>query len=180
MSALNLVKGQKIDLTKENPGLAKITVGLGWDVISGATADLDASVFEQDASKKVTNTVFFGALTSAGIVHQGDNLTGEGDGDDEKIDVVLADVTADRLKFVVNIYDGIAKNQNFGMIENAYIRLVDADTGNELLRYDLSEDYSSDTAVIAGELYKHNGEWKFAALGTGMSGDLNAIKESIR
>lgn len=180
-----LVKGQKVDLTKSNPGLAKINAGLGWDVNifdGGAQFDLDAEVFLLADNGKVTSDadfVFYGnAVHSSGAVeHSGDNRDGAGDGDDETIRIDLSKVPANitRITFTVTIYDAEARNQNFGQVRNAFIRIYNPDTNEELLRYDLSEDYSIETALIIGELYRHNGEWKFNAVGAGYQGGLEAL-----
>ncbi|MCI6086358.1 MAG: TerD family protein [Selenomonas sp.] len=183
--AVNLKKGQKVDLTKGNPGLSKLLVGLGWDVNKydgGSDFDLDAAAFLLDANGKVTSDadfVFFNNLkhASGSVEHMGDNLTGEGDGDDEQIKVDLSKVPAniDKIDFTVTIYDAEARKQNFGQVSNAYIRVVDEAKGQELIRFDLGEDFSVETAVIVGELYRHGGEWKFNALGSGFSGGLAAL-----
>lgn len=183
MENVSLVKGQKIDLTKGNEGLDKIAVGLGWDVneTNGSSFDLDASVYETDKENKSKGIVYFGNLKSNGIEHQGDNLTGEGDGDDEVINVELSKVSegTEGMHFVANIYQANAKGQNFGQVKNAYIRIVDLRNNEELCKFDLSEDYSANTGVIAGKIYRHNGEWKFEATGKGVDGDLNEIKEKL-
>jgi len=186
---VNLQKGQKIDLTKNNPGLTKLLVGLGWDPVKSGgggggllgglfgggkspNIDCDASVYLLDANGKLANKknlVFFRNLTSpcGSVRHTGDNLTGDGDGDDEQIHVDLARVPADvhRLTFVVNIYDCVKRKQHFGMIKNAFIRIVNGANGQELCKYNLSEGYEGKTSLITGEVYRHSGEWKFAALG---------------
>lgn len=186
---INLQKGQKIDLTKTNPGLTKIMIGLGWDPVKnsgggggflkgllggggGADIDCDASVFLLDANKKLTkknNLIYFGNLQSAcgGVRHMGDNLTGQGDGDDEQIQIDLARVAPDvqRLVFVVNIYQCVQRKQHFGMIQNAFIRVVNSDNQQEICKFNLSEGYDGKTALITGEVYRHNNEWKFAAIG---------------
>ena len=182
---INLSKGQKVDLTKKNPGLKKIMVGLGWDVNafdSGFDFDLDAAAFMLDASGKCPSDkefVFYGNLvhSSESVKHMGDNLTGEGDGDDEQILVDLTKVPAniERIAFTVTIYEAEARHQNFGQVSNSYIRLVDETTGKEMIRYDLGEDFSIETAVVVGELYRHNGEWKFNAIGSGFQGGLAAL-----
>ena len=183
--AVNLKKGQKVDLTKGNPGLSKLLIGLGWDVNKydgGSDFDLDAAAFLLGADGKVTSDadfVFFNNLkhASGAVEHMGDNLTGEGDGDDEQIKVDLSKVPAniDKIDFTVTIYDAEARKQNFGQVSNAYIRVVDEAKGQELIRFDLGEDFSVETAVIVGELYRHGGEWKFNALGSGFSGGLAAL-----
>lgn len=183
--AINLTKGQKVDLTKGNPGLKKIMVGLGWDVNafdSGYDFDLDAAAFLVGADGKCPTEkefVFYGNLThtSESVNHMGDNLTGAGDGDDEQIQVDLSLVPAniERIAFTVTIYDAEVRGQNFGQVSNAFIRIVDETTGEELIRYDLGEDFSIETAVVVGELYRHNGEWKFNAIGSGFQGGLAAL-----
>ncbi len=183
--AINLSKGQKIDLTKGNPGLTKIMVGLGWDVNafdSGADFDLDAAAFMTGANGKCPTEmefVFYNNLEhqSGSVKHMGDNLTGEGDGDDEQIWIDLAAVPAnvDKIAFTVTIHDAAARGQNFGQVSNAFIRIVNDSNGQELIRYDLGEDFSIETAVVVGELYRYNGEWKFNAIGSGFQGGLAAL-----
>jgi tellurium resistance protein TerD len=183
--AVSLSKGQKVDLTKGNPGLSKIIVGLGWDTNKydgGADFDLDAAAFLLAANGKVASDsdfVFYGNLkhSSGGVEHMGDNLTGEGDGDDEQIKVNLAAVPAsvDKIGFTVTIYEAESRKQNFGQVSNAYIRIVDETSNAELIRYDLGEDFSVETAVVVGELYRNNGEWKFNAIGSGFQGGLKAL-----
>lgn len=182
---ISLQKGQKVNLTKDNPSLKKIMVGLGWDVNTfdtGGAFDLDASAFLLDASGKVTGSqdfVFYGNLNhpSGGVSHQGDNLTGAGEGDDEQIQVDLSKVPAaiTKIAFTVTIYEADKRQQNFGQIDNAFIRIVDEITGQELLRYDLSEDFSIETAIIFGELYRNGSDWKFNAVGSGYQGGLAAL-----
>ena len=186
--SVNLQKGQKISLVKEGSGgLKKIMVGLGWDEVEQKRRlfapkpqdiDCDASVILCGKDGKVVGQdpkqccVYFGNLrhSSGAIVHQGDNLTGGGDGDSEQIMVDRPDIPANvnKLVFVVNIYDANVKNQHFGMIRNAYIRIVDTGNRTEICRYNLSEDYSGMTGVIVGELYRHENEWKFNAIGQGV------------
>lgn len=187
--AVSLSKGQKISLEKVaadagiQGGLTKILCGLGWDVgrfDSGSDFDLDASVFLCDASGKVAkdgNFVFYNNLKAPGVEHTGDNRTGAGDGDDEVIKVDLSQVEPDvaKIAITVTIDKADERKQNFGMVENSYIRIVDEATGTELLRYDLGEDYSVETAVVVAELYRHNGEWKFNAVGSGFAGGLAAL-----
>ena len=182
---INLSKGQKVDLTKGNPGLKNVMVGLGWDVNafdSGSDFDLDASAFMCGANGKCPTEkefVFYGNLEhpSGAVKHQGDNLTGEGDGDDEQIFVDLKAIpeSVDKIAFTVTIYEAQERRQNFGQVSNAYIRIVDEDTNQELIRYDLGEDFSIETAIVVGELYRHNGEWKFNAIGSGFQGGLAAL-----
>lgn len=183
--SVNLSKGQKVNLTKGNPGLSKILVGLGWDVNSfdsGTDFDLDASAFLLNSAGVVRNEkdfIFYGNKSDASnsIVHSGDNRTGEGDGDDEAIRIDLSKVPADidKIAFTVTIYEAEQRRQNFGQVDNAYIRIVNDVDGNELLRYDLGEDYSIETAIVFAELYRNNGEWKFAAIGSGFQGGLAAL-----
>lgn len=182
---INLSKGQKVDLTKGNPGLKKIMVGLGWDVNAfdgGYDFDLDAAAFMAGANGKCPTEkefIFYGNLehSSGAVKHMGDNLTGEGDGDDEQIEVDLSAIPAnvEKVAFTVTIYDAEQRRQNFGQVSNAYIRIVDEVSNTELIRYDLGEDFSIETAVVVGELYRHNGEWKFNAIGSGFQGGLAAL-----
>ena len=183
--AINLTKGQKVDLTKGNPGLKKLKVGLGWDVNafdSGADFDLDAAAFmlgDNGRCPTEKEFIFYGNLThpSESIKHMGDNLTGEGEGDDEQIFVDLTKIPANvsKVAFTVTIYEAESRGQNFGQVSNSFIRIVDESTGQELIHYDLGEDFSIETAVVVGELYKHNGEWKFNAIGSGFQGGLAAL-----
>lgn len=182
---INLSKGQKVELTKDNPSLTKIMVGLGWDVNafdSGADFDLDASVFmvgENGKCPTEKDFIFYGNLehSSGSVKHMGDNRTGAGDGDDEQITVDLKAIPANisKVAFTVTIYDAEARRQNFGQVSNAYIRIVDENTGAEVIRFDLGEDFSIETAVVVGEIYRHNGEWKFNAIGSGFQGGLAAL-----
>lgn len=183
--AVNLSKGQKVDLTKTNPGLTKIIVGLGWDVNKydgGSEFDLDAAAFLCSDMGRVTSDadfVFYNNKehSSGSVIHSGDNLTGEGEGDDEQLQVDLSKVPdmISKIDFTVTINDADIRNQNFGQVSNAYIRIVNEATGEELIRYDLGEDYSIETAVIVGELYRNAGEWKFNAIGSGFQGGLAAL-----
>ncbi len=182
---INLSKGQKVDLTKENPGLKSIMVGLGWDVNaydSGADFDLDAAAFMLGENGKCITEkefIFYGNLehNSGAVKHMGDNLTGEGEGDDEQIQVDLTKIPANvqKIAFTVTIYEAEERRQNFGQVSNAFIRIVDEATNTELIHYDLGEDFSIETAVVVGELYRHNGEWKFNAIGSGFQGGLAAL-----
>ena len=182
---INLSKGQKVDLTKGNPGLKNIMVGLGWDVNAfdtGADFDLDAAAFMLGSNGKCPTDkefVFYGNLEhpSGAVKHMGDNRTGDGEGDDEEMEIALADVPAnvERIAFTVTIYEAEARRQNFGQVSNAYIRIVDKDTNQELIHYDLGEDFSIETAIVVGELYKHHGEWKVNAIGSGFQGGLAAL-----
>ena len=165
---INLSKGQKVDLTKGNPGLKNVMVGLGWDVNafdSGADFDLDAAAFMLGSNGKCPTEkefVFYGNLThpSGSVQHMGDNLTGEGDGDDEQIKIDLTKVPTDvtKIAFTATIYEPEQRRQNFGQVNNAFIRIYNEETGEEMLRYDLGEDFSIETAVVFGELYKNNNE----------------------
>ncbi|HAN09456.1 MAG TPA: stress protein [Clostridiales bacterium] len=188
--SINLQKGQKVDLTKGNATLKKIMVGLGWDEADSAASkgksflgslmgggqspqvDCDASAILCNASNKINekgDVVYFGNLAhkSGCVKHMGDNLTGAGDGDDEQIAVNLLDVPSnyEKIVFVVNIYQAVQRKQHFGMIKNAFIRLVDADTKAELFKFNLSENYDNMTAMIFGEIYRYQGDWKFNAMG---------------
>ena len=183
--AVCLKKGQKVDLTKTNPGLKKITVGLGWDVNrydGGSDFDLDASAFMLAGNGHVTNDgdfVFYGngSHASGSVVYGGDNRTGAGEGDDEQIfvDLSLVPAAVEKIDFTVTIYEAAERRQNFGQVSNAYVRIVDDATGQELIRYDLEEDFSIETALVVGELYRHGGEWKFNAIGSGFQGGLEAL-----
>ena len=182
---VSLQKGQKVSLTKDNPGLKKVVVGLGWDVNSfdtGGDFDLDAAAFLLGDSGKVADSddfVFYRNLThsSGSVVHQGDNLTGIGDGDDEQIKVDLSKVpdSVTKIAFTVTIYEAEQRRQNFGQVNNAFIRIYNEETGEEMIRYDLGEDFSIETAAVFGELYKNGGEWKFNAIGNGFQGGLAAL-----
>ncbi|MBR6028694.1 MAG: TerD family protein [Clostridia bacterium] len=183
--AVNLVKGQKVSLTKGNAGLKHLLVGLGWDTNTfdtGADFDLDASVFMLGDSGKVLSDddfVFYGNQQhkSGAVASTGDNRTGEGEGDDEQILVDLSLIPAEysHIVFTVTIYDAETRRQNFGMVNNSFIRVVNQDTDEELLRYDLGEDYSIETAIAVAEIYRHGDEWKFCAIGSGFSGGLEAL-----
>lgn len=185
--AISLTKGGNVNLSKESPNLTNIAVGLGWNprATDGQAFDLDAIAFLVNESGKVradTDFIFFNNLKSSdgSVEHTGDNRTGEGDGDDEVIKVDLSKVPADvsKVVFCAVIYDGQARNQNFGQVANAYIRIVNTQGGAEVARYDLSEDSSTETAMIFGELYKNNGEWKFRAVGQGFAGGLGPLAAS--
>jgi len=181
MSTINLTKGQKIDLTKTNPGVKKFKVGLGWNpnTAVGGTFDVDVSAFILGENKKRVSDahfVFYNNLKSPNdfVIHNGDNTTGVGEGDDETLVVDFSKVKPDEkeIVFVVTIHDALTKNQNFGQIGGSYIRICDEVTGNEIMKYDLNEDYSVETAMVFGKLYLKDGEWKFEAVGTGMKGGL--------
>ena len=181
---INLSKGAKINLTKQAPGLKKVLIGLGWDTnkYSGcADFDLDASVFCQNDRGMTApeGFVFYNNLQAYGgaVQHMGDNRTGAGDGDDEviKIDLNALESDVQKIAFTVTIDQADTRRQNFGMVENSGIRIVDEATGTELLRYDLGEDYSIETAVVVAELYRNGAEWKFNAIGSGFQGGLAAL-----
>jgi len=183
--AVSLQKGQKVDLTKSNPGLTKILIGLGWDTNKydgSADFDLDAAAFLLGESGKVNNDadfIFYNNLkdASGSVVHLGDNLTGEGDGDDEQLKIELSKVPQNisKISFTVTINDAEARKQNFGQVSNAFIRVCNGETGAELIRYDLGEDFSVETAVVVAELYRNGTEWKFNAIGSGFHGGLEAL-----
>ncbi len=182
---INLSKGQRIDLTKTNPGLTRAVIGLGWDTNrydGGIDFDLDASAFLADENSKVVNDVdfiFYNNLVhpSGGVEHTGDNRTGAGDGDDEQIVIDFSKIPAhiSKVGIAVTIHDADSRNQNFGQVSNAFVRVVNEETNVEILRFDLGEDFSVETAVVICELYKHNGDWKFNAIGSGFSGGLAAL-----
>nr|WP_314228883.1 TerD family protein [uncultured Kingella sp.] len=182
--AVSLSKGQNVSLSKTDPLLKHILIGLGWDARSsdGQDFDLDASVFMTADNGKVPSDdyfVFYNQLKSpcGSVQHTGDNLTGDGDGDDESIIVELEKVPANikSLFITVTIHDAETRRQNFGQVSNAFVRLVNHETGQEVLRFDLSEDYSTETAMVFGEVYRHNGDWKFRAIGQGYAGGLLAL-----
>ncbi len=183
--AVNLSKGQKVDLTKGNPGLNKLLVGLGWDgnrYDGGFEFDLDAAAFLLSGGGKVAGDedfVFYGNLkhVSGGVACTGDNRTGAGDGDDEVImvDLSLVPASVEKIAFTVTIHEADVRKQNFGQVENAYIHIMDDVAHTELIRFDLGEDFSIETAVVVGELYRNNGEWKFNAIGNGFQGGLPAL-----
>lgn len=185
--AVSLSKGGNVSLSKEAPGLRAVRVGLGWDtrVTDGSAFDLDASAFVLNEGGKVRSDgdfIFYNNLSGAGgaVVHQGDNLTGEGDGDDEVVIVSLDQLPAEvaKISFCVTIHDADTRRQNFGMVSNAFIRVANNDGGTEIARYDLSEDASTETAMIFGELYRHGAEWKFKAIGQGFAGGLSPLARS--
>ena len=186
--AISLQKGGNVNLSKEAPGLSKIVIGLGWDprTSDGAGFDLDGSAFLLKADGKVRSDadfIFYNNLKSAdgSVIHAGDNLTGGGDGDDEKITVDLAKVPADieRLAISVTIHEADARKQNFGMVAKAFIRCLNADGNAEIARFDLSEDSSTETAMIFGEIYRAGSEWKFKAIGQGFKGGLGPLARSF-
>jgi tellurium resistance protein TerD len=182
---VNLLKGQKVDLTKTNPGLTNIVVGLGWDTnkySGGNDFDLDSSVFLLNGASKCSSEkdfVFYNNTVggNGSVEHHGDNRTGAGDGDDEQVTVNLANVpaTVEKIAFAITIHEADARNQNFGQVSNSYVRILNETNGEELVRYDLGEDFSIETSVVVGELYRHNGEWKFNAIGSGYQGGLISL-----
>ncbi|EGV33144.1 MULTISPECIES: TerD family protein [Thiorhodococcus] len=182
--AISLQKGGNVSLTKTDPGLTNVLVGLGWDARStdGAAFDLDASVFLVGEDGKVLSDghfVFYNQKTSpdGAVVHAGDNTTGEGEGDDETVSINLPGVEAgvQRVVFAVTIHEAESRKQNFGMVRNAFMRVLNKDSNTELARFDLSEDYSTETAMVFGEIYRHGSEWKFKAVGQGFAGGLGAL-----
>ena len=182
--SVNLTKGGNVSLTKQAPGLSAVVVGLGWDArtTDGQAFDLDASAIVCNADGKALSDkhfIFFNNLSSpdGAVQHTGDNLTGEGSGDDEQVKVNLAGLPAeaDRVVFPVSIYDGDTAGQTFGQVRNAFIRVVNQADSSELARYDLSEDASTETAMVFGELYRSGAEWKFRAVGQGYSAGLSGI-----
>ncbi|TVT85203.1 TerD family protein [Pseudomonas sp. H3(2019)] len=185
--ALTLQKGGNLSLSKTDPSLTKILVGLGWDprATDGTEFDLDASAFLLGANGKVrgdADFIFYNQLKSAdgSIEHTGDNRTGAGDGDDEVLKIDLSRVPADidKVAFTVTIHDADARKQNFGQVGGSFIRIANEITGTEIVRYDLAEDASTETAMIFAELYRNNGEWKFRAVGSGFAGGLKALANS--
>jgi tellurium resistance protein TerD len=186
--AVSLSKGGNVNLSKEAPGLTNIVIGLGWDVraTDGAAFDLDASAFILTAEGKVrsdSDFIFYNNLKSAdgSIEHTGDNTTGEGEGDDEQVKVALPGVPAevDKLAVAVTIHDAETRGQNFGMVSDAFIRVVNEANGSEIARYDLSEDASTETAMIFGELYRNGSDWKFRAVGQGFAGGLAPLARTF-
>lgn len=186
--SVSLVKGGNVSLTKEDPTIESITVGLGWDArtTDGSDFDLDASCFmltERGKVRRDSDFIFYNNLESdcGSVAHMGDNRTGGDDGDDEEIMVDLTKVptAVEKLAFTVTIYDADTRNQNFGMVSNAYIRIVNRKTGHEIARFDLSEDASTNTAIIFGEVYRSNNEWKFRAVGQGFDGGLGPLAKNF-
>jgi tellurium resistance protein TerD len=182
--AISLNKGGNVNLSKEAPNLENVLVGLGWDAraTDGQDFDLDASLFMVKDDGKVPGDAYFifynqSKSPEGSIEHTGDNLTGSGEGDDEQVLVTLSKVPSEvqRLVVVVTIHDADARRQNFGQVSNAFVRIVNRDNNQEIVRFDLSEDYSTETAMIFGEIYRHSGDWKFRAVGQGYSGGLRAL-----
>ncbi|BAJ28294.1 MULTISPECIES: TerD family protein [Kitasatospora] len=185
---VSLSKGGNVSLTKEAPGLTAVVVGLGWDVrtTTGTDFDLDASALlctEQGKVRSDADFIFFNNLKSAdgSVEHTGDNLTGEGEGDDEQVKVDLANVPAEitKIVFPVSIYDAENRQQSFGQVRNAFIRVLNQAGGAEIARYDLSEDASTETAMVFGELYRNGAEWKFRAIGQGYASGLRGIAQDF-
>lgn len=185
--AVSLSKGGNVSLSKEAPGLSEVIVGLGWDprVTDGTEFDLDASIFITGENGKVLNDssfIFYNnkKSTDGSVEHLGDNRSGQGDGDDEQVNVKLTSLGADvkKLVFAVTIHDAETRKQSFGQVGNAYIRVLNKADGKEIARYDLSEDASTETAMIFGELYRHNDEFKFKAIGQGFAGGLKPLAEA--
>ncbi|MBW0116314.1 TerD family protein [Pseudonocardia abyssalis] len=181
---VSLTKGGNVSLTKEAPGLTDVIVGLGWDVrtTTGTEFDLDASAIVLNAEGKAVSDkhfIFFNNLTTPDgtVEHTGDNLTGEGEGDDEQVKVNLAGLPAevDKVVFPVSIYDADTRSQSFGQVRNAFIRVVNSAGGAEIARYDLTEDASTETAMVFGELYRNGADWKFRAVGQGYASGLAGI-----
>jgi len=186
--AISLQKGGNVNLSKEAPGLKKMTIGLGWDTraTDGAGFDLDGAVFLLNTTGKVRSDadfIFYNNLKSAdgSIVHSGDNTTGAGDGDDETVTIDLSSVPADIDKIVVGvtIHEAESRGQNFGMVSKAFIRCINADGGTEIARYDLSEDGSTEAAMVFGEVYRNGTDWKFRAIGQGFQGGLGPLAKSF-
>jgi tellurium resistance protein TerD len=182
--AITLQKGGNINLSKSDPNLTKVLIGLGWEAraTQGSDFDLDASLFMVQENGKVRGDhdfIFYNQLksTCGAVEHTGDNKTGAGDGDDEALKITLAGVPVEikRMIIAVTIHDAVERRQNFGMVQDAFVRVVNLETDVEITRFDLSEDYSTETAMIFAELYRHNGEWKFKAVGQGYAGGLAAL-----
>lgn len=182
--AISLNKGGNLSLSKTDPSLNQVLVGLGWDAraTEGTDFDLDASAFLLSENGKVRGEhdfIFYNQTRSpeGSVEHTGDNRTGAGDGDDEAVRINLAQVPADvqKIAITVTIHEGESRGQNFGQVQNAFIRVVNDQSNTEIVRFDLNEDYSTETAMIFGELYRHNGEWKFRAVGQGYAGGLSAM-----
>jgi len=186
--AISLQKGGNVNLSKEAPGLSKLTVGLGWDVrqTDGAAFDIDGSAFLLKVDGKVRNDldfIFYNNLKSSdgAVAHSGDNRTGVGDGDDETVSIDLSRVPNDveRIAICVTIHEAEARRQNFGQVQRAFVRCVNAANNGEIARFDLSEDGSVETSLVFGEVYRNNGDWKFKAVGQGYKGGLGALASSF-
>lgn len=184
---ISLDKGQKIDLTKGNPGLNKVVIGLGWDAkekMGGHEYDLDASVFllnKEGKMKDINDLIYYGNLEGRGVHHTGDNLTGDSQGDDEVINIDLSKIASDvdKIMFTANIYDAVSRKQNFGNISNAYIRVINPANNKELIRYNLGQNFSTETGLIVAEIYRENSEWKFNAIGESFEGGLRLLRKSL-
>ena len=182
--SLNLSKSEKIDLTKDNP-IAVVCLGGGWDPqLHDPNEEFDLDIFATgyDKDNNVVGVTYFGDKSGlAGCTLDGDNRTGEGDGDDETIETVLANIpaTAETVVFSINIFQGVAKGQHFGRVKDAFVRLYDKADGKELAKFDLTEDHGGKDAIVAGKMYRHNGEWKFQAIGESLIGDINEVNTAI-
>lgn len=186
--AISLAKGQKVDLTKGNPGLTKVIVGLGWDVNrydGGNDFDLDTSAFllgEDGKVRSESDFIFYNNASggNGSVVHQGDNQTGDGDGDDEQVAIDLSAIPADvhKVAFTITIHDAESRSQNFGQVDNSYVRIINDANQEELIRYDLGEDFSIESAIVVAELYRHGAEWKFNAIGSGFQGGLGSLAQN--
>lgn len=187
-NSLNMEKGERVNITKDNPELTKVVVGCGWmpSAAVGEKFDLDASIILLQEDKNVykgnDGIIFFNNKEGFGVKHSGDNLTGEGDGDDEQLTVDLAVIPAEvhRIVVIVNIFKAEERRQHFGRVREAYVRVFNPANDAELAKFDLSEDYSGKTGMIMGQLYRHNGEWKFEALGTGANGSIAQIVDIVK
>lgn len=175
--SIKLAKGEGVNLKKEAPNLKRVLVGLGWDPVRGgffssSNMDIDASVICIDEKGRYESVVYYGALMhrSGAIKHYGDNLTGDGDGDDEQIEIQLDEVPANisRLAIIINIYNAYSRHQDFGKVKNCFVHASDLDSGRELVRYDVDGNYNGKTGIFVADIYRHNGEWKFKAIGEGV------------
>lgn len=174
--SVKLTKGQGVNLKKDAPNLKRVLIGLGWDpvksIFSTSNMDIDASVICIDGNGRKESVVYYGDLThrSGAIKHYGDNLTGDGDGDDEQIEIQLDKVPANiaRLSVIINIYSAYSRHQNFGKVKNCFVHASDLDSGKELVRYDVDGNFDGKTGIFVADIYRHNGEWKFKAIGEGV------------
>ena len=185
--SVKLTKGGSVNLRKESPSLNRLLIGLGWDPVRGglfgsSNMDIDASVICIDSNERYESVVYYGDLVhrSGAIKHYGDNLTGDGDGDDEQIEIILDKVPANiaRLSIIINIYSAHSRNQSFDKVRNCFVRAVDLASNKELLRYDIDGNFAKKTGIFVADVYRHNGEWKFKALGEGV--DVSDIREMVR
>lgn len=180
MDTLNLKKGESLDLKKSSPSIKNALIGAGWDVNdeeNGKSFDLDLTVALVKGDGKAKDVVFFGNLKATGVEHTGDNLTGEGDGDDEQVKLDLTAIEAEiaKLVFIVNIYEAKDKGQDFGMVKSSFVRVLDADGNKELAKYDLQKEYAGKSGVVVAELNRTGDSWEFKAVGEGVDGDINEI-----